>query len=218
MTEKTVSFKMPADEVKELDQEADDEGKTRSAYIRSVLRARHIEEQLEDQILTKEDQQEYERRIGDLERRRDSLERKLKARTAEVEAMEETIQTTTEEALRAVRRDYESQIDDLQEENQRLREEENEELRKRNEALRKRNKEITEALEGTFERIASAKHVNDMQSDLTELIEEKAERQWQGTTEQRELIMESRDELLRETKRNRSLLMRAVSWVRGMVR
>jgi len=207
VSEKTVSFKMPEDEVDELDDEANDEGKTRSSYIRSVLRARHIEEQLEDQVLTKEDKREYERTIEELQRQRDELENEMRIARSKVEAMEEAVDETVREAVGPIRGEYETQIHELKEENKRLREEENDELRKQ-------NQELADALEETFELIPSAEHVNEMESNLTELIEEKADRQWQGTTEQRELIMEFRDELLRETKHNRSLLTKVADWIR----
>jgi chromosome segregation ATPase len=203
----TVSFKLPEDEVTELEREANQEGKSRSELIRSVLRARHIEEQLEEQVLTQQDKREYENRIAELERRAEELERKLKTRTAEVEAMEGTIEATVDEAVRSVRSDYEDRVEDLKEENQELRD-------RKVTGLEEANEELADAINDVLAEIATSEQV----SGLSEMVEEKADRQWQGTTEQRESLIELReevrDDLRRDVKRARPLTTKIADWVR----
>ena len=222
MTEKTVSFKMPEDEVADLDQEADEEGKTRSAYIRSVLRARHIEEQLEEQVLTEADKRRYENRIDELERQRNEYNRDLEIAQAKLEAMDETIDETVRDAVGPIRGEYETQINELKEENERLREGENDELRRISHELKKQTKELVEANNEIIEEIPSEQRVDAIESSLTELLEEKADRQWEGTTEQRELVMELRDEirdeLQEEVRHARPLTVKALDWIRRRLR
>ena len=90
MTEKTVSFKMPKDEVDELDKEAADDDKSRSAYIRSLIRSRNIKEQFEEQVLTKEDQRQYEQQIQQLKKERD----RYRVKAEKADAVDSTIEKT----------------------------------------------------------------------------------------------------------------------------
>lgn len=196
---------MPEGEVKELTQEANDKGKNRSSHIRSILRARHIEEQLEEQVLTKEDKREYEETIERLKRERNEFKREMNVAKSRVEAIEETVDETVREAVGPIRGEYESQIRELKEENKRLRKDENEELREQ-------NKELFETLEKVVELIPSEERVESLEAGLEEFLE-KADRQWQGTTEQRELIMNARDELRRDVRRNRTLSTRVIDRV-----
>lgn len=197
MTEKTVSFKMPADEVRELDEEADAEDKTRSAYIRSVLRSRHIEEQLEEQVLTKQDQREYEQRIAELKEERDGYYDDLQMKKAKIETMETTIDKTVDEGIEAVRDNYREQIG---------------KLRAENDQLRKSLEELTES-------VVTESDLDDHRSRIISLLEDHSQRQWETATEQRELlddlIMDLSDEIVEETVHSRSPLTKFVDWIRG---
>jgi len=113
---------MPEDEVDELDREASDEGKSRSAYIRSLIRSRHIEEQLEEQVLTQEDKQQFERRIQQLKEERDQLRTKAE----KADAVESTIRDTVDRSIQAVEQTYRERIEQLEAANEELREAVNE--------------------------------------------------------------------------------------------
>ncbi|WP_161618940.1 ribbon-helix-helix protein, CopG family [Haloarcula marismortui] len=207
MALQTVSFKLPEDEVAELEREANAEGKSRSEFIRSVLRARHIKDDLDDQVITKQEKEEMEETIKNLKRERDEFEERMRIARSRVESMEKTIEKTADEAVQAVRGEYRQQIRELKEENDALRQEDKLQIIEKTGELAGNASELIETTATT----------EDLES-MEETIEEKADRQWHGTTEQRELVMELRDEirdeLRQEVKHARPLTVKALDWIR----
>lgn len=203
----TVSFKLPEDEVAELEREANQENKSRSEFIRSVLRARHIKDDLDDQVITKQEKDEMEQTIKELKRQRDEYEERMRIAKAQVESMEGTIEQTASEAVQAVRGEYKQQIRELKEENKALRGEDKLQLIDK----------TGEWAENTRELMETTPTAEDLES-IEETIEEKTDRQWRGTTEQRELVMELRDEirdeLRQEVRHARPLTVKALDWIR----
>ena len=203
----TVSFKLPEDEVAELEHEANQENKSRSEFIRSVLRARHIKDDLDDQVITKQERDEMEQTIKELKRQRDEYEERMRIAKAQVESMEGTIEETASEAVQAVRGEYKQQVRELKEENKALREEDKLQLIDK----------TGEWAENTRELMETTPTAEDLES-IEETIEEKTDRQWRGTTEQRELVMELRDEirdeLRQEVRHARPLTVKALDWIR----
>jgi hypothetical protein len=198
---------LPEDEVAELEREANQENKSRSEFIRSVLRARHIKDDLDDQVITKQEKDEMEQTIKKLKRQRDEYEERMRIAKAQVESMEGTIEQTASEAVQAVRGEYKQQIRELKEENKALRGEDKLQLIDK----------TGEWAENTRELMETTPTAEDLES-IEETIEEKTDRQWRGTTEQRELVMELRDEirdeLRQEVRHARPLTVKALDWIR----
>lgn len=185
---------MPEDEVDELDREASDEGKSRSAYIRSLIRSRHIEEQLEEQVLTQEDQQQYEQRIQQLKEERDQLRTKAE----KADAVESTIRDTVDRSIQAVEEMYRERIEQLKAENEELREAVNDSP----------DEQIIEDQLAEIER--------DLNQTIKEENRQTRNRLASSSMQTNEHINNRADEIITETKRAGSLIARTVNSYRAI--
>jgi seryl-tRNA synthetase len=115
MTDRAVTIKMPEDEVDAIDNEADDEGKNRSEYLREIIRSRNIdvEEKLDEQVLTKADKQALEERIAELEDERDSLKKNIEILKQQNRHLKDSIDKVVEEAVDELRDEYDNRIEEL---------------------------------------------------------------------------------------------------------
>jgi len=187
---------MPEDEVDELDREASDEGKSRSAYIRSLIRSRHIEEQLEEQVLTQEDKQQLERRIQQLKKERDQL----RTEAEKADAVESTIKDTVDRSFQAVEKTYRERLEQLEAENEELRKAVNESP----------DEEIIED------------QLAEMERDLNQTIKEENRQTRNRLASSRkrtnEHIDNRADEIVTETKRAQSLITKTANLYRATTR
>jgi chromosome segregation protein len=115
MTDRAVTIKMPEDEVDAIDNEADNEGKNRSEYLREIIRSRNIdvEEKLDEQVLTKADKQALEERIAELQRERDKLQQEINAVAQQKEHLKQSIDMVVESAVEELRDEYDNRIEEL---------------------------------------------------------------------------------------------------------
>jgi seryl-tRNA synthetase len=190
MTEKTVSFKMPKDEVDELDKEAADDDKSRSAYIRSLIRSRNIKEQFEEQVLTKEDQRQYEQQIQQLKKERD----RYRVKAEKADAVDSTIEKTVSKSMVAVRQSYKERIEQLEIE----------------------NKQLRDAINEQPEDMLTQSDLDDLAEEIDEIVKDRTKDTreqlsvgWgkvNGHTKQRS------DEIIKEVRRSRSVPIRILDW------
>lgn len=197
MTLKPVTFKLPEDEVADIDSEADNKNKSRSEHLRDIVRARHVDikEQLEEQVLTEDDKEEYEERIEELKKERDGYHQSMRLKEGQIETMESTIDRTVEEAIESVRDEYEAQIEELQAENEQLR------------------TSVRELSEG----VATKSDVEDAEQKLEERLEEKLNLHWDAFIDQRELvdslIYACTDDIIDEIQETRSPATKLADWL-----
>jgi len=174
VTDKTISFKMPEDEVIELDEEADAEDKSRSEYLRSIIRARHIEEQLEEQVLTQSDKNELERRVEQAEQERDEMEVSYEVLEEKYESLRRSIDESVSQAVSKVEEDYKGRIAELEQQNKTLRQRNN--GMKQDMSVRQINiKDAIDQLQQRTESIQSimarGDHLEEVSQELSDDIE-----------------------------------------------
>lgn len=185
---------MPSDEAAELEQEANENDKSRSAYLRSLIRSRHIEEQLEEQVLTKEDQRQYEQRIHELKKEKERLEIKLET----ANNFDSTIEDAVERSFRTVKQSYETQIEQLEAE----------------------NKELRSALDDLSDAVVTQKQWNVLVTEVRQTLEEESQKTHDKVADGRVKVNETtetcRDEIIEEVKRTRPLRTKLIDWVRSV--
>lgn len=198
MALRPVTFKLPESEVEDLDAEAEEQGKSRSEYIRQVIRGRHIEEQLEEQVLTKQDKREYEERIEELKEERDEYRQSATLKERHIQTMETTIDRTVEEAVESLREEYERQIEELQDEKEML----------------------SQAVASLADDTASTEDVEDARRTITEMIDRRATGLHEGQRTQAEMVedlfLHEIDQNTEEVRHARSPATKLADWLRAL--
>lgn len=217
MADKTVTFKLPDDEVDALDQEADDKNQNRSEYLREIIRKRDvdIESELDEQGLTKADRDRMEDRIEQLESANSGLQSKVRSLRDENEAIKDTFADEHEKAIRAGLSEMEETLtEEVQELNER-----DKRLRAENEQLRESVKEIAAELKEL--NVATAEdleyHEDTVCSLATTLQEEVIQELDQSETRVTHVIRSQTDDAEATARHSRAPTTKLADWLRSLL-
>lgn len=217
MPMKNLSVKFEEDVIEQLKKEAEERDQSQSEYVRKIIdkRGANIEEQLEEQGLTKEDRRELENQIEQLQQNNQDLKTEVAQLQDRNEALKGGLAEDHADILHSKLSDIHKSFNDQLNK-----------LNERDKQLREQNEQLRESLEDTAETIDSldfvtAQEFQNRNRALHENIDDTKEKlireMDQSQTYLAGAVQSETEDLEDEVRHSRSPLTKLADWIRARV-